>query len=339
MFKILSDSFRIHRVFSCLQVHYFPFQIKHFTCIASEPELCRPTRSSFGEAALHINDEFGADMGHGKTGRKLYDKGKDWGLRVAAACAQGQMFGPNDEEDEGGDAVDMDIHGNEPSVGDSEGDRLKQRFLDSLAEITTRDKGGKRGCCVAFQGSGERHLDGNHKTSLLVAPLLKGWSLSLELGGEGGGGGLRGNSGAFGTGGSPDDIPHCIVERTSFCDDPDIRTYSADIHDANMRFPLGTSPPGTSRSQDLGLFAQLSIVLVENLQPRALPPKLPALVDVIQRLGHTLDITTVKKFISRKWSVQIKAEKRTSKQNTSEACPHSRRSSAYPLVITEDCVR
>ncbi|KAI6100477.1 hypothetical protein EDD16DRAFT_466261 [Pisolithus croceorrhizus] len=70
-------SFRSHRVFPCLQVHYFLFQTKHFTCIASEPGLCRPTRSSFGEAALHVNEEFNADMDHGKTGRKLYDRGKD----------------------------------------------------------------------------------------------------------------------------------------------------------------------------------------------------------------------------------------------------------------------
>lgn len=57
----------------------------------------------------------------------------------------------------------------EDSVGDSEGDRLEQPFLDSLAEIVTRDKGGKPVCCVALQGSGDRHLDGSRKTSLLVA--------------------------------------------------------------------------------------------------------------------------------------------------------------------------
>ncbi|KAI6108745.1 hypothetical protein EV401DRAFT_1891754 [Pisolithus croceorrhizus] len=95
---------------------------------------------------------------------------------------------------------------------------------------------------------------------------------------------LRDNLGAFKSDGSPDNIPHHIAEPISFCDDPDIRPYSADIHDAYMRYfstpaqriPVGTSSARTSRSQDLGPSAQLSIVLAENFQPRALPPKLPA---------------------------------------------------------------
>ncbi|KIO03218.1 hypothetical protein M404DRAFT_625289 [Pisolithus tinctorius Marx 270] len=53
--------------------------------------------------------------------------------------------------------------------------------------------------------------------------------------------------------------------------------------------------------------AQLSIILIENLQPCSLSYELPPLVDTMQHLGQPLNTTTVRKFISKKWNV-TKAE-------------------------------
>ncbi|KAI6165498.1 hypothetical protein EDD17DRAFT_1555255 [Pisolithus thermaeus] len=173
---------------------------------------------------------------------------------------------------------------------------------------------------------------------------------------------LRGNSGAFGTGGSPDDIPHCIVERTSFCDDPDIRTYSADIHDANMRFVQGCILELTNilRSNDR---VTRRHQLVERshaiLHMRSLQILFHSCSKVSVRHKPPRDIPFSRSWVIRSAIHSSRREPPTSCPSTqatrfggcdttsgpylgyhhSEACPHSRRSSAYPLVITEDCVR
>ncbi|KAI6146664.1 hypothetical protein BKA82DRAFT_4154665, partial [Pisolithus tinctorius] len=79
----------------------------------------------------------------------------------------GGQLGPNDEEVDGVE-VDVDNRWNQPSVGDSKEDELKQHFLDRFAEIMSRDKGGKHVCCVALRQSGDRRLDGDVKISLLI---------------------------------------------------------------------------------------------------------------------------------------------------------------------------
>ncbi|KAI5994603.1 hypothetical protein F5J12DRAFT_414377 [Pisolithus orientalis] len=71
----------------------------------------------------------------------------------------GQLGPNNDEADEG-----------VPSVRSiSEQGELQRRFLDSFAEIMSRDKGGEHICSVALCESGDRRLDGDTKVSLFVA--------------------------------------------------------------------------------------------------------------------------------------------------------------------------
>ncbi|KAI6000932.1 hypothetical protein EDC04DRAFT_2791303, partial [Pisolithus marmoratus] len=65
--------------------------------------------------------------------------------------------------------VVVDILGNKPFIGNSEGDEFKQQFLDSFAQIMSRDKGGKHVCCVALHRSGDRAHDVDFKISLFVA--------------------------------------------------------------------------------------------------------------------------------------------------------------------------
>lgn len=196
----------------------------------------------------------------------------------------GGQLGPNDEED-GEDEVDVGIRTNEPSVGDSEENELKERFLDRFAELMSRNKGGKHVCCVALQESGDRHLDEGVKISLVVArnntfneqdtkfcstlerllatisasvyeetiglpviekklwdelvcyyqPRIDRYTRSL-----------RANLDAFKNAGSLTNIPpygtesqlpqDSNIESTTFCDDPGLGPYSAETHDAYMRF-------------------------------------------------------------------------------------------------------
>ncbi|KAI6100475.1 hypothetical protein EDD16DRAFT_466218 [Pisolithus croceorrhizus] len=322
----------------------------------------------------------------------------------------GGQFGPNDDGEDEEVEVDTSIHGNEPSVGDSKADKFKQHFLDSFAEIMSRDKGGKHVSCVALRGSGDRNFGKDVKISLLVARniafneqdtkfcstferLLAAIGLPViekELREElvcynqprtdHYADSLRKNPKAFPNAGSLDSTPtHRVsqpledvnAEPTTSCDDPDIGPYSADTHDACMTFAQGCilefdsilrsddGPAWRSQlaerayairrmrspqilihscskasvghkllkdilflgrlesclrtimeaAQRLPGFAQLSIVLVENLEPRTLSCKLPPLTDAMQRLGHILDTITVKKFISKKSSI-IKVKRR-----------------------------
>ncbi|KAI6037930.1 hypothetical protein EDC04DRAFT_3141842 [Pisolithus marmoratus] len=48
-------------------------------------------------------------------------------------------------------------------------DEFKQRFLDRFAEMMSREKDGKRPCCVALRESGDRYLNADFKISLIVA--------------------------------------------------------------------------------------------------------------------------------------------------------------------------
>ncbi|KAI6146680.1 hypothetical protein BKA82DRAFT_34542 [Pisolithus tinctorius] len=321
----------------------------------------------------------------------------------------GGQLGPNNEEaDEG-----------VPSIRSiSEEGELKRRFLDSFAEIMSRDKGGEHICSVALCESGDRRLDGDAKVSLFVArnsdfknldetfcnklegllatigasvyreqndisaveeelweellhynqPRLNVYVKSLHN-----------NLEAFKNAGSLASIPPYSTgsqslqddnaEPTTGCDDPNIGPYSMDTHDAYMRLArehileldnilcshdgpaqwrllaehtysirhmtslkiLINSCPNVSAGrkliQDIQFlgrfrsclrtlvkaalripgFAQLSIILVENLQRRSLSYTSPSLADVMmQHLGQALSMTTVKKFISKKWNV-IKA--------------------------------
>ncbi|KAI6146665.1 hypothetical protein BKA82DRAFT_625353 [Pisolithus tinctorius] len=80
-------------------------------------------------------------------------------------------------EADDGEEVDIDIHGNKHSIGDSREDKLKQHFLDRFAEMMSRKKGGKHVCCAAFRESGDRCLDKDVKISLLVARNSNFWDL------------------------------------------------------------------------------------------------------------------------------------------------------------------
>ncbi|KAI6137188.1 hypothetical protein F5141DRAFT_1079283 [Pisolithus sp. B1] len=200
---------------------------------------------------------------------------------------------------------------------------------------------------------------------------------------------LRDNLGAFKSDGSPDNVPHHIAEPISFCDDPDIRPYSADIHDAYMRFVQGRilelasilrpNDRVTRRHQlvershaifhmgslqilfhscskdsgrhklrkDIPFSRSWAIGSAIHSSRRELPTSCPS--TQATRLGgcdatsgpylgyhHCQEIYQQKmeRYQGRKEVLP------TSEQlNASEASPHSRRSSAYPLVITKDCVR
>lgn len=197
----------------------------------------------------------------------------------------GGQLGPNDEEADEGVEVDVDNRWNQPFVGDSKEDELKQHFLDRFAEIMSRNKGGKHVCCVALRQSGDRRLDGDVKISLLIArnvafknhdkkfcstlqELLaaigasaddeirdlsevkkKLWEESIHYNQpriDHYADSLRDNLKAFKSAGSLDSIPpyssdpqfppYGNFEPTTFCDDPGIGPYSADTHDAYMRF-------------------------------------------------------------------------------------------------------
>lgn len=64
---------------------------------------------------------------------------------------------------------DNDVCGDDLTVGGGEEGGFKQRFLDRFAEMMSREKGGKRACCVALRESRDQCLDQDVKVSLIVA--------------------------------------------------------------------------------------------------------------------------------------------------------------------------
>ncbi|KAI5994592.1 hypothetical protein F5J12DRAFT_414151 [Pisolithus orientalis] len=322
----------------------------------------------------------------------------------------GGQFEPNEDEADERVEIDIDIHWNKHSVGDSKEDKLKQHFLDRFAEMMSRKKGGKHVCCAAFRESGDRCLDKDVKISLLVArntnfgDLDRAFRSRLEgllatIGASVHGeqydtsavkeelweellcynqprlnfyaARLRDNLNAFKNAGSLASIPPYRIGSTTFCDNPGIGGYSADTHAvymrlaqerileldnilcssdgaaqrrllaehtysirrmASLRILINSCPKasvGHKLLRDICFlgrlksclftlvkgalcipgFAQLSIILVENLQPRSLSCKLPPLVDAMRHLGQTLSTLSVGKYISRKLNV-TKAERR-----------------------------
>ncbi|KAI6099391.1 hypothetical protein EV401DRAFT_2035029 [Pisolithus croceorrhizus] len=96
------------------------------------------------------------------------------------------------------------------------------------------------------------------------------------------------------------------------------------------------SCPKASVAQRLPGFAQPSIILVENLEPRTLSCKLPPLMDAMYRLCHILDMITVKKFTSEKSSIirplHIHAELQLSLYITKTAYNEIMSSEIHPYI-------